>query len=53
MKRVSIGPGMFIKQRETLRDVDLIVRKQAKCPHVKRDIRGTCYECGQRERKVA
>jgi uncharacterized OB-fold protein len=31
----------------------LIALKQAKCPHLKRDPRGTCYECGHREWRAA
>lgn len=45
---VSIGNGLYTRTKRRMSLLDQYRAKQAKCPHTKRDPRGTCYECGHR-----
>jgi hypothetical protein len=47
-RSVSIGNGLYARTRRIESLIDQYLRKQAECPHQKRDPRGTCYECGHR-----
>jgi hypothetical protein len=46
-----IGNGLFARTAAGPSLLELYARKQAKCPHAKRDPRGNCYSCGQKEPK--
>lgn len=41
------GIPMVQLRRESL--LEAYGREQRECPHAKRDPKGTCYRCGQRE----
>ena len=45
---VSIGNGLYVRTNQKLSLLEQY-RKQAECPHAKRDPRGTCYRCGHKE----
>lgn len=46
---VSIGNGLWAASRPSSTLLEQYRAKQARCPHAKRDPRGTCYECGQKK----
>lgn len=43
---VPIGNGLYAPTKGGSSFLDSWRAKQAKCPHAKRDPRGTCYACG-------
>ena len=48
---VSIGNGLYARTLTKLSPLEQYLKLQAECSHEKRDPRGTCYHCGQKEAK--
>jgi hypothetical protein len=48
---VSIGNGLYAPTRVKLSLLEQYRKLQAECRHERRDPRGTCYHCGQKETK--
>ena len=47
---VSIGNGLYARTRIQPSLLEQYRKRQAECPHEKRDPRGVCY-CGHKENK--
>jgi hypothetical protein len=48
---VSIGNGLYARTRTQPSLLEQYRKLQAECTHEKRDPRGVCYQCGQKETK--
>ena len=48
---VSIGNKLHARTRTQPGLLEHYRKLQAECPHEKRDPRGVCYHCGQKEAK--
>jgi hypothetical protein len=48
---VSIGNGLYARTRVKLSLLEQYRRLQTECTHEKRDPRGVCYRCGDKENK--
>jgi hypothetical protein len=46
-----IGNGLFVRTGGKPGWYEQLLRKQATCAHAKRDPKGTCYGCGQKDPK--
>jgi hypothetical protein len=49
MRIAVIGNGIYAHTNAKPSLFEQYRAKQAKCPHTKRDPRGTCYECGHKD----
>jgi hypothetical protein len=47
---VSIGNGLYARTAVKLSLLEQYRKLQAECSHEKREPRGTCYRCGQKEK---
>jgi hypothetical protein len=51
VKIVSIGNGLYARSKVKESLLEQYRKLQATCLHERRDPRGTCYHCGQKESK--
>ena len=51
----EIANGIYVRTgiRQCQSQLEWYCKLQASCKHEKRDLRGMCYECGQRDSRVS